>query len=132
MPNVNVVIQPASQLVNENVTVTFSVSGSLAGTSLSGQTIVYQWQSAAAGSSSYTNAAGSSTGTDYTVTAIGALDDYTYRASLSAGGVDSIVYSDIVTLAIRTSAESPYDQWEMNTFESGQNRVRRLSHLGYL
>ena len=132
MANVNVITQPVSQLVNENTSVTFSVSGSLAGTTLSGEEIVYLWQKAAPGSSSYSSAAGSNTGTDYTVVAVGALDDYTYRARLSAGGVDAAVYSNVVTLAIKTSAESPYDQWEVNTFESGQNRVRRLSHLGYL
>ena len=132
MPNVNVVIQPSSQLVNENTSVTFSVSGSLAGTSLSAETVAYQWQSAPAGSSTYTAAAGTNNLDSYNVVAIGALDDYTYRARLSAAGVDAAVYSDVVTLAIRTSAESPYDQWEVNTFESGQNRVRRLSNLGYL
>jgi len=132
MANVSVVIQPVSQLVNENTSVTFNVSGSLLGTPLSGNAIVYQWQRAAAGSSSYTNAPGSSTGTSYTVVAESALDDYTFRARLSASGVDSAVFSNVATLAIRTSAESPYDQWEVNTFESGQNRVRRLRLLGYL
>jgi hypothetical protein len=132
MANVSVIIQPVSQLVDENTSVTFSTSGSLAGTSLSGQTIVYQWQSAEAGSSSYSAAAGTNNTSSYTVVAVESLDDYTYRARLSASGVDSEVYSEVVTLAIRTSAESPYDQWEVNTFESGRNRVRRLSHLGYL
>ena len=132
MPNVTVTTQPASILVNENTSVTFSVSGSLAGTSLSAQTVVYQWQSAVPGSSSYAAAAGTNNGVNYTVTAIGALDFYTYRARLSASGVDSAVFSNVVTLAIRTSAESPYDKFETNTFESGKNRFRRLKVLGYV
>lgn len=132
MANVSVVIQPVSQLVNENVSVTFSTSGSLAGTALSGNTVVYQWQSAPKGSYNFTAAAGTNTNASYVVTAVQALDDYTYRARLSAGGVDAAVYSDVVTLAIKTSAESPYDKFEKNTFESGENRFRRLYNLGYV
>lgn len=132
MPNVTVVIQPVSQLVNENTSVTFSVSGSLAGTSLSARTVVYLWESAAPGSGSYSAAAGTNNQANYTVLAIGALDDTTYRARLSASGVEAAVYSNIVTLAIKTSAESPYDKFETNTFESGENRFRRLKVLGYV
>ena len=131
MANVNIVTQPSSILVNENTSVTFSVSGSLAGTPLSGKTVVYQWQSAPKGGS-FTPAAGTKTNSDYTVVAIGLLDDYTYRASLSASGVNSAVFSNVVTLAIRTSGEAPYDKFETNTFESGQNRFRRLKVLGYV
>lgn len=131
MPNVNIVTQPVSKLVNENTSVTFSVSGSLAGTTLSAATVVYQWQSAPKGGS-FEAAAGTITNTDYVVTAFGALDNYTYRARLSASGVDSAVFSNVVTLAIRTSAEAPYDKFETNTFESGRNRFRRLKVLGYV
>lgn len=132
MPNVNIVIQPVSRLVNENTSVTFSVSGSLAGTSLSANPISYLWQSAPKGSTSFTSAAGTNNAANYTVVAVGALDDRTYRARLSAAGVDSAVFSNVVTLAIRTSAESPYDKFETNTFESGRNRFRRLKVLGYV
>lgn len=131
MANVTVVTQPVSKLVNENTSVTFSVSGSLAGTPLSGNTVVYQWQSAPKGGS-FTPAAGTNINTDYIVVAVEALDDYTYRARLSASGVDNEVFSNVVTLAIRTSAESPYDKFETNTFESGRNRFRRLKVLGYV
>jgi hypothetical protein len=132
MPNVNIVTQPISRLVNENTSVTFSVSGSLAGTSLSANPVVYLWQTAAAGSTSFTTAPGTNNTANYTVLAVGSLDDQTYRARLSAAGVDAAVFSDVVTLAIRTSAESPYDKYEANTFESGQNRFRRLWALGYV
>lgn len=132
MPNVNIVTQPVSKLVNENTSVTFSVSGSLAGTTLSANPVVYLWETAPQGSTSFTAAPGTNNSTDYNVVAVGSLDDQTYRARLSAEGVDSAVYSNVVTLAIRTSAESPYDKFETNTFESGQNRFRRLKVLGYV
>jgi len=221
MPNVNVVIQPSSFLVDEGTSVTFSISGSLAGTSLSGQPVIYQWLSSGNGGSSFGNIPSATstsytvssinvtfsgsgynplsgiailidnrvqpsitvgfryngstygisainvpseifgfasstrtvtistagytaqsiafavafgntvaTSTSYTVTALRRLDNFVYRASLSASGVDARVFSDNATLAIKLSGD-PYAAWE-TVNESGASRVLRLLALGYL
>jgi hypothetical protein len=129
MPNVNVVIQPSSFLVDEGTSVTFSTSGSLAGTPLSGESVVYQWLSSGNGGTNFGNIP-SATSTSYTVTALRRLDNFVYRASLSASRVDAIVFSDNATLAIKLSGD-PYAAWE-TVNESGASRVRRLLALGYL
>lgn len=133
MPNVNIVTQPISKVVGENTSHTFSVSGSLAGTVLSGSPVAYLWQTAPKSDpTNFAPAQAPNTNNFYNVVAIAALDGQTYRARLSAAGVDEAVFSNVVTLGIRTSAESPYDKFETNTFESGQNRFRRLKVLGYV
>jgi len=134
MPNVNIVIQPVNILAKvENSTVQFTASGSLAGTVLSASPVVYLWQTAPKNNpTSFTTAPGTSNTEVYSVQAIAALDGQKYRVSLSAVGVDAAVFSNVVTLGIRTSAESPYDKFETNTFESGRNRFRRLKVLGYV
>lgn len=129
MPNVNVVIQPQSFLVNEGTSVTFSTSGSLAGTSLSAQSVAYQWLSSGNGGTSFGNIP-SATSASYTVTALRRLDNYVYKAGLSASGVDAQVFSNNATLAIKLSGD-PYAAWE-TVNESGASRVRRLLQLGYL
>jgi hypothetical protein len=129
MPNVNIVIQPQSVFVEEGTSVTFSTSGSLLGTSLSAETVVYQWLSSGDGGSSFGNIP-SATNTSYTVTAVQSLDNYVYKAGLSASGVDAQVFTNNATLAIRLSGDL-YAAWETAT-ESGANRVRRLLNLGYL
>lgn len=129
MPNVNVVIQPQSFLVTEGTSVTFSTSGSLAGTALSGETVVYQWLSSGNGGSSFGNIP-SATNSSYTVTALRRLDNYVYKAGLSASGVDAQVFSNNATLAIKLTGDQ-YADWEVGT-ESGANRFRRLWNLGYV
>lgn len=126
MANVIISTQPVSKLVNENTSVTFSTSGTFA------TTVNYLWLSAAPGSSTYAAAKGTNNTKDYIIVANSIYDDYTFKARLSAAGVDSAVYTNVVTLAIKTSAESPYDKFETNTFESGKNRFRRLKVLGYV
>jgi len=134
MPNVNIVIQPSNIVAKvENSTVQFTASGSLAGTVLSASPVVYQWQTAPKSNpTNFAPAQAPNTNNFYNVVAIAALDGQTYRVRLSAAGVDAAVFSNVVTLGIRTSAESPYDKFETNTFESGQNRFRRLKVLGYV
>lgn len=134
MPNVNIVIQPVNILAKvENSTVQFTASGSLAGTVLSANPVVYLWQTAPKNNpNSFSTAQTPNTASYYDVQAIAALDGQTYRVRLSAAGVDAAVFSNVVTLGIRTSAESPYDKFETNTFESGRNRFRRLKVLGYV
>lgn len=129
MPNVNVVIQPQSFLVNEGTSVTFSTSGSLAGTSLSAQSVVYQWLSSGNGGTSFGNIP-AATNPSYTVTALRRLDNFVYKAGLSASGVNAQVFSNNATLAIKLSGD-PYAAWE-TVNESGASRVRRLLALGYL
>lgn len=129
MANVNILFQPQSFLVTEGTSVTFSTSGSLLGTPLSGQTVIYQWLSSGNSGSTFGNIAGA-TNTSYTVTALRSLDNYVYQASLSASGVEAAVFTNNATLAIRLTGD-PYAPWEVGT-ESGANRVRRLINLGYL
>lgn len=129
MPNVNIVLQPQSFLVTEGTSVTFSTSGSLAGTTLSGRSVVYQWLSSGNGGSTLNNIP-AATNTSYTVTALKSLDNYVYKAGLSASGVDAQVFTNNATLAIRLTGD-PYAPWEVGT-ESGANRFRRLVALGYV
>jgi hypothetical protein len=129
MANVNILIQPQSFLVTEGTSVTFSTSGSLVGTPLSAQTVVYQWLSSGNSGTTFGNIAGA-TSPSYTVTALRRLDNYVYRAGLSASRVDAQVFTNNATLAIRLTGD-PYAPWEVG-IESGENRVRRLLSLGYL
>ena len=129
MANVNIVLQPQSVFVTENTSVTFSTSGSLAGTSLSASNVVYQWLSSGNGGTSFGNIP-SATNSSYTVVATNSLDNYVYKAGLSASGVSAQVFTNSVTLAIRLTAD-PYAPWETPT-ESGANRFRRLWALGYV
>jgi hypothetical protein len=129
MPNVNIVLQPQSFLVTEGTSVTFSTSGSLAGTALSANSVVYQWLSSSNAGSTFGNIP-AATNKDYTVTALKRFDNFVYRAGLSASGVDAQVFTNNATLAIRLTGD-PYAPWEVGT-ESGANRVRRLLNLGYL
>jgi hypothetical protein len=91
--------------------------------------VVYQWLSSGNSGSSFGNIP-SATSTSYTVTALRRLDNFVYRASLSASGVDARVFSDNATLAIKLSGD-PYAAWE-TVNESGASRVHRLLALGYL
>lgn len=129
MANVNIVLQPQSFLVTEGTSVTFSTSGSLLGTPLSGETVVYQWLSSGNSGSTFGNVAGA-TSEDYTVTALKSLDNYVYKASLSASGVEAAVFTNNATLAIKLTGDI-YADWEVGT-ESGANRFRRLFALGYV
>jgi hypothetical protein len=129
MANVNIVLQPQTFLVTEGTTVTFSTSGSLLGTSLSGETIVYQWLSSGDSGVNFGNIP-SATDSSYTVTAVRSLDNYVYKASLSASGVESAVFTNNATLAIRLTGDI-YAPWEVG-IESGKNRFRRLWTMGYV
>jgi hypothetical protein len=129
MANVNVVFQPQSFLVTEGTSVTFSTSGSLLGTPLSGETVVYQWLSSGDSGVTFGNIP-AATNDSYTVTALRVFDNYVYKASLSASGVDAQVFTNNATLAIRLTGDI-YAPWEVGV-ESGTNRFRRLFALGYV
>ena len=129
MPNVNILVQPQSVLTTEGTSVTFSTSGSLLGTSLSAQTVVYQWLSSGNAGSTFGNIVGA-TNPSYTVTALRSRDNFVYKAGLSASGVDAQVFTNNATLAIALTGD-PYAPWETLT-ETGSARFRRLVALGYL
>lgn len=127
MANVNVLFQPQSFLVTEGTSVTFSTSGSLLGTSLSGKTVIYQWLSSGNSGSTFGNIAGA-TNNAYTVTALRVFDSYFYKASLSASGVEAAVFTNNATLAIRLTGD-PHASFKVG-LESSTNRFRRLVTLG--
>lgn len=132
MANVIIYSQPQSVLVNEGVTtVTFSTSGITRGVPLlSTYPVVYQWYTKDVNGESFTAMAGETNPT-LTLAPIASYDNDTFKAGLSCISASEEVYTDVVTFAIRTSAD-PYSPWEVSPNESGANRVRRLQVLGYL
>jgi hypothetical protein len=130
MANVIIVTQPQSVFVDEGTSsVTFSTSGITTGTTLSGRPVVYRWFTKNGGTGSPSLVSGQTNPT-LTLSPVANFDNDTFYAGLSAGGADSEVLTDEVTFAIRLSGDQ-YKDWETAT-ESGANRVRRLSLLGYL
>ena len=126
------VTQPQSVLVDQSVTsVTFTTS---AIEPLSGFAAVsYQWRiKDTAANAPYNNIAGATTRI-LTIAPIASfdMDSVLAVATVSTNGLTQSISSNAVTFAIRLSGDR-YSPWEQNTFETGQNRVRRLSQLGYL
>ena len=126
-----IVLQPESVLVDQSASsVTFSTS---AIEPLSGfASVSYQWRTKDVNGTTYNNVAGATSRT-LTLAPIASFDNDSFIAiaTVSTNGVTQSVSSVAVTYAIRLSSDY-YSQWEVNAFESGQNRVRRLSQLGYL
>ena len=122
-----IVTQPQSVLVDQSVSsVTFSTS---AIDPLSGNArVFYQWRIKDVNGTVYTNIAGATSST-LTLAPIASYDNDSIIAVANTS-ITSLT-SNAVTYAIRLSSDR-YSPWEVNTFESGQNRVRRLSQLGYL
>jgi len=130
MANVNILLQPESVFVDQSASsVTFSTSGSTAGTSLSSEEVVYQWYQKDVAGEDFEAISGE-TGTSLTLAPLAEYDNDTFRAGLSAAGAEEEVYTNAVTFGIRLSSDI-YGPWETPT-EVGSNRVRRLHNLGYL
>jgi len=125
------VIQPESVLVDQSVSsVTFTAS---AIEPLSGfAPVSYQWKTKDVDGTTYDNIAGATNNT-LTLAPIASFDNDSFIvvASVSTNGFVQSISSIPATFAIRLSGDK-YSPWEVNTFESGQNRVRRLANLGYL
>lgn len=125
------VIQPESVLVDQSASsVTFTTS---AIEPLSGfASVSYQWRTKDVDGTTYSNIGGATNRT-LTLAPIASYDNDSFIAvaTVSTNGVTQSVSSVAVTFAIKLSGDI-YSPWEVNTFESGQNRVRRLSQLGYL
>lgn len=126
-----IVIQPESVLVNQSTSsATFTTS---AIEPLSGfLTVNYQWRIKDVNGTSYSNLSGA-TNRVLTLAPVASydMDSVIAIASVTANGLTQTVSSVPVTYAIRLSSDI-YSPWEQNTFETGPNRVRRLSQLGYL
>jgi hypothetical protein len=126
-----IVLQPQSVLVDQSTsTATFTTS---AIEPLSGfLTVNYQWRIKDVNGTSYSNLPGATNNVlSLAPVASYDMDSVIAVASVTASGTTQTVSSVPATYAIRLSGDI-YSPWEVNTFESGQNRVRRLSQLGYL
>lgn len=126
-----IVTQPQSVLVDQSAsTATFTTS---AIEPLSGDlTVSYQWRIKDVNGTVYNNLPGA-TNRVLTLAPLANydMDSVLAVASVTADGTTQTVSSVAVTFAIKLSGDI-YSPWEQNTFETGQNRVRRLQQLGHL
>lgn len=126
-----IVLQPQSVLVDQSTsTATFTTS---AIEPLSGfLTVDYQWRIKDVNGTTYSDLPGATSNVlELAPVASYDMDSVIAVASVAANGTTQSVSSVAVTYAIRLSGDQ-YSPWEQNTFETGQNRVRRLQNLGYL
>jgi hypothetical protein len=121
------VTQPQSVLVDQSASsVTFSTS---AIDPLSGNAVVsYQWRVRDVDGTTYSNVAGATSRT-LTLAPIAGFDNDNFIV-IARTTLESLTSVE-ATFAIRLSGDR-FSPWEVNTFESGQNRVRRLQALGYI
>src|SRR4029079_1759758 len=105
---INIAAQPANVAALQNRTATLTVNASasyLGDTTSASPGLAYQWQSAPAGSTTFTNIGGA-TGSSYTTPLVGLSAQATqYRVNLLSG--DTNVFSSAATLSVTPDTVGP-------------------------